>query len=87
MEDGISISEYWREVMNIHLLTLHALEDETGVANVVVWPDCFERFRATLLKARLLAVEGKIQKEGIVIHVVAETLTDMTARLAKLTRP
>ena len=63
------------------------LEDETGVANVVVWPDCFERFRATLLKARLLAVEGKIQKEGIVIHVVAETLTDMTARLAKLTRP
>jgi error-prone DNA polymerase len=63
------------------------LEDETGVANVVVWPDCFERFRATLLKARLLAVEGKVQKEGIVIHVVAERLTDMTDCLATLTRP
>jgi error-prone DNA polymerase len=63
------------------------LEDETGVANIVVWPDCFERFRAILLKACLLAVEGKIQKQGIVIHLVAERLSDMTERLHELGRP
>ena len=63
------------------------LEDETGVANIVVWPDCFERFRAILLKACLLAVEGKIQKQGIVIHLVAEKLSDMTERLHELGRP
>ncbi len=63
------------------------LEDETGVANVVVWPDCFERFRAILLRACLLAVEGKIQKQGIVIHLVAEKLSDMTEHLRALSRP
>jgi len=61
------------------------LEDETGVANVVVWPDCFERYRMTVLKARLLFVEGRLQREGLVIHVVAETMTDMTHRLLELT--
>jgi len=60
------------------------LEDETGVANVVVWPDCFERYRATLLKARLLRVEGRLQREGLVIHIVAERLLDETWRLAAL---
>ncbi len=63
------------------------LEDETGVANIVVWPDCFERYRGTLLKACLLAVEGKIQKQGIVIHLVAERLNDMTEHLHALSRP
>ena len=62
------------------------LEDETGVANVVVWPDCFERYRATLLKARLLKVEGRLQREGLVIHIVAEKLVDETWRLAALDR-
>jgi error-prone DNA polymerase len=60
------------------------LEDETGVANVIVWPSVFERHRAIVLKASLLAVRGKLQREGLVIHVVAEELTDMTARLAEL---
>ncbi len=63
------------------------LEDESGVANVVVWPDCFERNRATVLKARLLGVEGRLQREGLVIHLVAEKLTDMTAHLHRLTDP
>jgi error-prone DNA polymerase len=61
------------------------LEDETGVANVVVWPDCFERYRATLLKARLLKVVGRLQRAGLVIHIVAEKLVDETWRLAALT--
>ena len=60
------------------------LEDETGVANVIIWPAVFERYRATVLKASLLAVSGRLQREGLVIHVVAEELTDLTHRLAGL---
>jgi error-prone DNA polymerase len=60
------------------------LEDETGVANLVVWPKVFERFRAQLLGARLLGVKGVVQKEGEVVHVVARALFDMTAELARL---
>jgi error-prone DNA polymerase len=63
------------------------LEDETGVANTVIWPDAFERYRAIVLKASLLVVEGRLQREGLVIHVVAERLTDLTHRLATLARP
>jgi error-prone DNA polymerase len=63
------------------------LEDETGVANIVVWPDVFERHRGAVLKASLLAVEGRLQREGLVIHVVARRLVDLTQRLAELTRP
>ncbi|WP_119166469.1 error-prone DNA polymerase [Algihabitans albus] len=60
------------------------LEDETGIANLVVWPDVFQRFRATVLKASLLGVTGKVQRTGKVIHLVAETLVDQTERLATL---
>ncbi len=64
------------------------LEDETGIANCVVWSQVFERYRKLVLKANLLAVEGRVQKEGIVIHLVAERLVDMTDKLASLrTRP
>jgi error-prone DNA polymerase len=60
------------------------LEDETGVANVIIWPKVFEAYRAVVLKSSLLAVSGRLQREGLVIHVVAEELTDMTDRLAEL---
>jgi error-prone DNA polymerase len=60
------------------------LEDETGFANLVVWPDVFERCRATLLTARLLAATGTLQREGRVIHVIAERLVDLTAELRRL---
>jgi len=60
------------------------LEDETGVANVVVWPKVFERYRRTLLQASLLKVTGRLQKEGLVIHLVAERLEDLSDRLASL---
>ncbi len=60
------------------------LEDETGVANLVVWPKVFERFRRIVLGAQLLAVQGKLQKEGLVIHVVAERLLDRTDLLRRL---
>jgi len=60
------------------------IEDESGVANLVVWPAVFERFRRIVLGAQLIAVRGKVQKEGLVIHVVAETLIDRTDLLRRL---
>ncbi len=47
------------------------LEDETGVANIIVWPDAFERYRKVILGSRLLIVRGLLQREGIVTHVIA----------------
>jgi error-prone DNA polymerase len=60
------------------------LEDETGVANVVVWPQVFERFRQTVMTASCLRVDGKVQREGLVVHVVADRLTDLTPSLHSL---
>lgn len=60
------------------------LEDETGVANIIVWPKVFERNRAIVLGARLLKVTGKLQSEQGVIHVVAERLEDLSPLLSKL---
>jgi error-prone DNA polymerase len=60
------------------------LEDETGIANVIVWPKVFEAQRRTLLAARLLAVRGKLQRQGLVIHIIAERLEDLSSELALL---
>ncbi|MDF1794501.1 MAG: error-prone DNA polymerase [Thalassobaculaceae bacterium] len=61
------------------------LEDETGIANLVVWQDIFERYRREVLGAKLLGVVGRVQREGRVVHVVVEHLEDLTDRLATLT--
>jgi error-prone DNA polymerase len=60
------------------------LEDETGVANVIVWPKTFERYRKTVMRAKLIGVSGRVQKEGKVIHIVSHRLTDHSWRLASL---
>ena len=60
------------------------LEDETGVANIIVWPKIFERYRGIVLGARLLQVTGRMQSEQGVIHVVAERLEDLSPLLARL---
>ncbi|MBI1186123.1 MAG: DNA polymerase III subunit alpha [Alphaproteobacteria bacterium] len=60
------------------------LEDETHIANIIVWPKVFERYRAETLGARLLAVDGRVQSESGVIHVVAERLIDYTPLLSQL---
>ncbi|HEV7392621.1 MAG TPA: error-prone DNA polymerase [Burkholderiales bacterium] len=60
------------------------LEDETGYTNVVVWNDLVERQRKELLGARLLGVEGYMQKESGVIHLVARRLVDHTPLLGRL---
>ncbi len=63
------------------------LEDETGPANVIIWPSIFERFHRVVLASRLMAVSGRLQREGIVIHVIAERLLDLSHHLASLTAP
>jgi error-prone DNA polymerase len=60
------------------------LEDETAVANTIVWPQVFETFRPIVLGARLVSVTGKLQNEFGVIHVIAERLDDLTALLKRL---
>lgn len=60
------------------------LEDETGVANIVVWTNVYERFRRAVIAARLLRVTGRIQREAGVVHVVAEQIEDISAMLDDL---
>jgi error-prone DNA polymerase len=65
------------------------LEDETGIANIVVWPRVFQRFRRALLGSQLMAARGLVQRDesGQVIHVVADRLTDLSAHLHALGDP
>jgi error-prone DNA polymerase len=60
------------------------IEDETGTANIVVWSKLMAKYRRTIMSARLLAVRGKVQREGDVIHVVAQELFDRTHDLDTL---
>ncbi len=61
------------------------IEDETGIVNVLIWARLFERFRAQVMGARLVVVEGRVQKsaEGV-IHVMAERVHDRTRELSRL---
>lgn len=52
------------------------LEDETGIANLIVWPRMAERYRRTVLTSRVMAAHGVLQKEGRVIHLVTRRLED-----------
>ncbi|UWQ20727.1 error-prone DNA polymerase [Jannaschia sp. W003] len=60
------------------------LEDETGVINLVIWKDAFERFRPVIMRARLMAVEGTVQTDDRVIHVVAARVEDRSDALGRL---
>ncbi|WP_420562220.1 error-prone DNA polymerase [Thalassobaculum sp.] len=60
------------------------LEDESGIANLVVWPDALEAYRPIVMGSRLMAVTGRVQVTETVIHVVAEHLEDHTALLDTL---
>lgn len=61
-----------------------SLEDETGLGNIIVWPKVFEAYRAVVLGSRLMAVRGEVQKEGLVVHVIARQVFDMTPMLLDL---
>lgn len=60
------------------------IEDETGVANAIVWPKVFEKYRPVIMSARLVKIRGRLQRESEVIHVVAEYIEDMTPMLGLL---
>ncbi|MET1077149.1 MAG: error-prone DNA polymerase [Pseudomonas sp.] len=66
-------------------VTFVTLEDEHGLLNVVVWRDVAERQRRVLLESRLLQVDGRLESEQGVRHLIARRLTDLTPLLAGLT--
>lgn len=63
------------------------VEDETGTANLVVFEKLFARYRKEIVSCRLLMVDGKLQKEGDVIHVVVQRCYDLTGLLGPLSHP
>jgi len=60
------------------------LEDETGIANLVIWPQVFEQYRRIILSTSMMAVHGRIQREGEVVHLVVQRVTDLSAELASV---
>ncbi len=65
-------------------ITFVTLEDETGVANLIIRADVWKRFRSVALRANILLVRGRLQREGRVIHVLASYLEDLSTRLTEL---
>jgi error-prone DNA polymerase len=61
------------------------IEDETGNANAVIWESTFEEYRKEILTSRLILLEGKLQIEGLVIHVVVEKCYNLSSLLRQLT--
>jgi error-prone DNA polymerase len=60
------------------------LEDETDIANIIVWPKVFETNRRVVMTSRFLLVRGRLQSASGVTHVVAERFVDLTAELRRL---
>jgi error-prone DNA polymerase len=60
------------------------IEDETSIANLVIWPDTFEKYRKVVMGARLIEVRGQLEFDEGVLHVIAAELTDATPRLHEL---
>jgi error-prone DNA polymerase len=60
------------------------IEDETDIANLVVWTGVFEKYRSVVLGASMMGLRGKVQREGDVIHVIAERLDDLSSLLASV---
>ncbi|TCQ96371.1 hypothetical protein EDF70_11628 [Neorhizobium sp. JUb45] len=67
-----------KDVMSI------TIEDETGPANIVVWPSLVEKRRRIVLGSSMMVINGRIQREGEVVHLVAQQLFDLTADLSGL---
>lgn len=60
------------------------IEDETGYANLIIWPPVFESQRQLILSAKMIACRGKLQREHGVIHVAAKHLTDLSGWLRRI---
>jgi error-prone DNA polymerase len=57
------------------------IEDETGIANGIIWPARFEAQRRVVLSSAMIGIKGTVQKEGLVIHVIADRIEDYTPLL------
>ena len=68
-------------------VTFITLEDETGVANIVLWHDLFLKYRPVVMGARLMLVRGRVQQAEGVVHLVGEHLEDISADLGLLSQP
>jgi error-prone DNA polymerase len=68
-------------------VTFVTLEDETGVVNLVIWPQLFQQYRPVVMGARLMLARGRVQQADGVTHLVAEHLEDISAELAALSAP
>ncbi len=68
-------------------VTFITLEDHTATSNIVVWSDMFERNRKSVTTGRLLKIRGKLQREGIVTHVIADRIDDLSHLLDTLGDP
>jgi error-prone DNA polymerase len=60
------------------------IEDETDIANIIVWPKVFAKNRRIVMMSRFLAVRGRLQRAGLVVHVVAQSFIDLSAQLRRL---
>jgi error-prone DNA polymerase len=60
------------------------IEDESGVANIILWPDRFEAQRTVVMSSAMISVVGKVQREGAVIHVIADYIRDRTDMLRQI---
>jgi error-prone DNA polymerase len=62
-------------------VTFLTLEDESGIANAIVWQRIFEAHRRIILAAAMVAIDGVLQREGLVTHVIADRIEDLTPLL------
>jgi error-prone DNA polymerase len=60
------------------------IEDETGIANAVIWPKALERYRRVVMASRLIVIRGRVQRKDDIIHIVAARLEDRTEWLSLL---
>jgi error-prone DNA polymerase len=60
------------------------VEDETGVANIILWPDRFEAQRTVVMSSAMIGVTGVVQREGEIIHVIADRIHDYTGLLRQI---
>jgi error-prone DNA polymerase len=62
------------------------IEDETGIANGILWPDKFEIYRRQVMSSSMIAMRGRLQKEGEVIHIICDRITDHDDMLRSIAR-
>ena len=62
------------------------IEDETGIANGILWPNKFEIYRRQVMSASMIAMRGRLQKEGEIIHIICDRIIDHDAMLRSIGR-